>query len=83
MFKEDPSRSALPGFSWLPPWRHRRLRKTRHLYALAPVPARNTPLRGSRYYANSLWKLTEAADVSNREEVDFAIALGDALDRHV
>lgn len=43
----------------------------------APVPPRRT-----RYYANSLWKLTEAIDAFNRVDLAFVATLGDIIDRH-
>ena len=39
--------------------------------------------RGSRFYANSLWKLSVAIEELNKEELDFVITLGDIIDRHV
>jgi len=44
----------------------------------APVPP-----RGSRYYANSLWKLSEAVEAFNGHELDFVVTVGDIIDRHV
>lgn len=44
----------------------------------APVPP-----RGTRYYANSLWKLAEAVDHFNSQELDFVVTVGDIIDRHV
>jgi len=44
----------------------------------APVPP-----RGTRYYANTLWKLSEAVDAFNEAELDFVVTLGDIIDRHV
>ncbi|MEO1224562.1 MAG: metallophosphoesterase [Pseudomonadota bacterium] len=41
------------------------------------------PPRGSRYYANSLWKLSEAVDAFNQEDLAFVVTLGDIIDRHV
>ncbi|MBC7158359.1 MAG: metallophosphoesterase [Rhodobacteraceae bacterium] len=43
----------------------------------APVPP-----RGTRYYANSLWKMTEAIDDFNQQEIEFIVTLGDIIDRH-
>lgn len=43
----------------------------------APVPPRRT-----RYYANSLWKLSDAIADLNGQELDFAVTLGDIIDRH-
>lgn len=43
----------------------------------APVPP-----RGTRYYANTLWKLSEAVEALNDEELDFVVTLGDIIDRH-
>jgi 3',5'-cyclic AMP phosphodiesterase CpdA len=37
----------------------------------------------NRYYANSLWKLSEAVEVFNAEpDLDFVVTLGDIIDRH-
>lgn len=44
----------------------------------APVPP-----RGTRYYAHSLWKLSEAVEALNAEDLDFVVTLGDVIDRHV
>lgn len=44
----------------------------------APVPP-----RGSRYYGNTLWKLSEAVTALNSEPLDFVVTLGDMIDRHV
>lgn len=65
----------------------------------APLFAQDTPLvrfgaiadpqyapaapRGSRFYANSLWKLSVAIEELNKENLDFVITLGDIIDRHV
>jgi len=35
-----------------------------------------------RYYANTLWKLSEAIDVLNKEDLSFVVTLGDIIDRH-
>lgn len=40
----------------------------------------NKPTRGSRYYKESLWKLEEAIDTFNYENVDFVQSLGDIID---
>ena len=37
--------------------------------------------RGTRYYANSLWKLSEAIEKLNGENLDFVVTLGDIIDR--
>jgi calcineurin-like phosphoesterase family protein len=39
-------------------------------------------LKSNRYYANSLWKLSEAIDVMNKQELQFVATLGDIIDRH-
>lgn len=39
--------------------------------------------RGTRYYANSLWKLSEAIEDLNGQDLDFVVTLGDVIDRHV
>ena len=39
-------------------------------------------LRANRYYANSLWKLSEAIEVFNKEDLQFVATLGDIIDRH-
>ncbi len=39
-------------------------------------------LRMGRYYANSLWKLSEAIDAFNKEDLRFVATLGDIIDRH-
>jgi hypothetical protein len=44
----------------------------------APVPP-----RGSRYYGNSLWKLSEAVEALNQQDLAFVVTLGDIIDRHV
>jgi predicted phosphodiesterase len=36
---------------------------------------------GTRYYSNSLWKLSEAIKIFNRENLEFAVTLGDIIDR--
>ena len=38
--------------------------------------------RGSRYYSNSLWKLTDAIADFNEQEIEFIVTLGDIIDRH-
>ena len=38
------------------------------------------PNRGTRYYRESLWKLEEAIDTFNGDEVDFVQSLGDIID---
>lgn len=35
-----------------------------------------------RYYANTLWKLSEAITTLNKEELSFVVTLGDIIDRH-
>src|SRR5262245_11383377 len=37
---------------------------------------------GTRYYANSLWKLSQAIAGFNTEELQFVVTLGDIIDRH-
>lgn len=37
---------------------------------------------GTRYYANSLWKLDEALKTFNDEPLEFVATLGDIIDRH-
>ena len=51
--------------------------------AIADPQYAPAPPRGSRHYANSLWKLSEAVEVLNKEELDFVVTLGDVIDRHV
>ena len=36
----------------------------------------------NRYYANSLWKLSEAIKTLNGENLQFVVTLGDIIDRH-
>jgi predicted phosphodiesterase len=36
---------------------------------------------GTRYFSNTLWKLSEAIEVFNRENVEFVVNLGDIIDR--
>jgi len=43
----------------------------------APVAPRRT-----RFYANSLWKVAEAAEALNAEKLEFVVTLGDIIDRH-
>lgn len=43
----------------------------------APVPPRHT-----RYYAHSLWKLSEAIADFNGRDLAFSVTLGDIIDRH-
>ena len=43
----------------------------------APVPPSRT-----RFFANSLWKLSVAVDAFNQQELDFVVTLGDVIDRH-
>lgn len=45
----------------------------------APV-APNVKL--NRYYSNSLWKLSEAIESFNKEDLQFVATLGDIIDRH-
>lgn len=45
----------------------------------APFPPKTN---GTRYYANSLWKLDEAVKALNGEELQFVATLGDIIDRH-
>jgi hypothetical protein len=44
----------------------------------APAPPQNT-----RYYANTLWKLSEAVAAFNALDLNFVVTLGDIIDRHV
>lgn len=44
----------------------------------APLPPN---LRLNRYYANTLWKLSEAVAAFNQEELAFVVTLGDIIDR--
>lgn len=39
-------------------------------------------LKSNRYYANSLWKLSEAIDTLNKHDLQFVATLGDIIDRH-
>lgn len=43
----------------------------------APVPPRRT-----RFYAHSLWKVAEAIEAMNAENLSFVATLGDIIDRH-
>jgi predicted phosphodiesterase len=43
----------------------------------APVPPRRT-----RFYAHSLWKVAEAVEAMNGENLAFVATLGDIIDRH-
>jgi predicted phosphodiesterase len=36
---------------------------------------------GTRYFSNTLWKLSEAVKVFNREDLAFVVTLGDIIDR--
>jgi 3',5'-cyclic AMP phosphodiesterase CpdA len=45
----------------------------------APFPPRPG---GTRYYANSLWKLDTALKAFNEEPLEFVATLGDIIDRH-
>lgn len=45
----------------------------------APFPPKP---KGTRYYANSLWKLDEAVKALNTEDLQFVSTLGDIIDRH-
>jgi 3',5'-cyclic AMP phosphodiesterase CpdA len=36
---------------------------------------------GTRYYSNSLWKLSEAVAAFNAEDLEFVVTLGDIIDR--
>ena len=37
---------------------------------------------GTRYYANSLWKINEAIGTLNEEKLEFVVTLGDIIDRN-
>jgi hypothetical protein len=37
---------------------------------------------GTRYYSNTLWKISEAIKVFNREHLAFVVTLGDIIDRN-
>lgn len=39
-------------------------------------------LKSNRYYANSLWKLSEAINTLNKHDLQFVATLGDIIDRH-
>lgn len=43
----------------------------------APVPP-----KGTRFYANSLWKVQDAVADFNGQDLDFVTTLGDIIDRH-
>nr|WP_246225298.1 metallophosphoesterase [Pseudochelatococcus lubricantis] len=45
----------------------------------APVPPNASK---TRFYANSLWKLSEAIETLNGEDLKFVVTLGDIIDRH-
>lgn len=45
----------------------------------APFPPRPG---GTRYYANSLWKLDESLKTLNEQPLEFVATLGDIIDRH-
>ncbi|WP_173088962.1 metallophosphoesterase [Devosia sp. 1635] len=45
----------------------------------APFPNK---VGGTRYYANSLWKLDTALQAFNKEPLEFVTTLGDIIDRH-
>jgi 3',5'-cyclic AMP phosphodiesterase CpdA len=45
----------------------------------APIP--NTYGVKTRYYSNSVWKLSEAIERFNHEDLEFVITLGDMIDR--
>jgi len=45
----------------------------------APFPPRPG---GTRYYANSLWKLDESLKALNEQPLEFVTTLGDVIDRH-
>lgn len=38
--------------------------------------------KSNRYYANTLWKLTDAVEAFNKEDLKFVATLGDIIDRH-
>jgi len=46
----------------------------------APIP--NTYGVKTRFYSNSVWKLAEAIDQLNHEDLEFVITLGDMIDRY-
>jgi 3',5'-cyclic AMP phosphodiesterase CpdA len=46
----------------------------------APIP--NTYGVPTRFYGNSIWKLAEAIDKLNQEDLEFVITLGDMIDRY-
>lgn len=39
-------------------------------------------LKMNRYYSNSLWKLSDAIEAFNKEDLQFVTTLGDIIDRH-
>lgn len=39
-------------------------------------------LKMNRYYSNSLWKLSDAIEAFNKEDLQFVATLGDIIDRH-
>ena len=43
----------------------------------APVPPRRT-----RFYSHSLWKLSDAVEFFNGQDLQFVVLLGDIIDRH-
>lgn len=45
----------------------------------APFPPKP---KGTRYYAHSLWKVTEAIKAFNEQDLQFVTTLGDIIDRH-
>jgi predicted phosphodiesterase len=51
--------------------------------AIADPQYAPAPPRGTRHYANSLWKLSEAVEALNQEDLAFVVTLGDIIDRHV
>ena len=51
--------------------------------AIADPQYAPAPPRGTRFYANSLWKLSVAVEAFNEENLDFVVTLGDIIDRHV
>lgn len=67
-------------------------------FSIAPVKAQSAPLfsfgifsdpqyapvppRGTRHYANTLWKLQTAIEQANKQNLAFVTTLGDIIDRH-